>query len=61
MDNQILERLRGGAEEEKRTLTVTQLNEYIKRIIDGNPVLSDVCVKGEISNCKYHSSYLNIK
>jgi exodeoxyribonuclease VII large subunit len=35
-------------------LTVTQLNEYVKRIIDMTPQLSDVYVKGEISNFKNH-------
>lgn len=37
-------------------LTVTQLNEYIKRLIDTTPQLSDVYVKGEISNFKNHYS-----
>lgn len=37
-------------------LTVTQLNEYIKRIIDGTPQLNAVYVKGEISNFKNHYS-----
>ncbi len=37
-------------------LTVTQLNEFIKRLIDGTPQLSDIYVKGEISNFKNHYS-----
>ncbi len=37
-------------------MTVTQLNNEIKRIIDGSPVLSGVYVKGEISNFKNHYS-----
>lgn len=37
-------------------LTVTQLNEYVKRIIDMTPQLNDVYVKGEISNFKNHYS-----
>ncbi|MBQ2725537.1 MAG: exodeoxyribonuclease VII large subunit [Clostridia bacterium] len=37
-------------------LTVTQLNEYVKRIIDGTPQLNNVYVKGEISNFKNHYS-----
>ena len=37
-------------------LTVTQLNEYIKGIIDRDVRLSDVCLKGEISNFKNHYS-----
>lgn len=35
-------------------LTVTQLNEYIKRIIDTTPQLTSIYVKGEISNFKNH-------
>lgn len=38
------------------SLTVTQLNEYIKHIIDHDVCLSDVYVKGEISNFKNHYS-----
>ena len=37
-------------------LTVTELNQYIKDLIDINPPLSDVYIKGEISNFKAHSS-----
>ncbi|MBQ8369159.1 MAG: exodeoxyribonuclease VII large subunit [Clostridia bacterium] len=37
-------------------LTVTQLNEYVKRLIDMTPQLTDVYVKGEISNFKNHYS-----
>lgn len=35
-------------------LTVTQLNEYIKRLIDNTSPLSGIYVKGEISNFKNH-------
>ncbi len=35
-------------------VTVTQLNEYVKRIIENTTRLSDVYVKGEISNFKNH-------
>ena len=41
-------------EEQKKVLTVTQLNEYMKMLIDGNPVLSGVFIKGEISNFTNH-------
>ncbi len=34
--------------------TVGQLNEYIKHIIDSNPRLGDITVKGEISNFTNH-------
>lgn len=37
-------------------LTVTQLNEYVKRMLDSAPTLADVYVKGEISNFKNHYS-----
>ncbi len=63
MISDFLDRLRDGAEQ--NAMTVTQLNEYIKRLIDGNPVLADVHVKGEISNFKNHYStghfYFTIK
>ena len=37
-------------------LTVTQLNAYIKGILDHDPRLTDVYLKGEISNFKNHYS-----
>lgn len=36
--------------------TVTQMNSYIKNMFRQDFVLSKVSVKGEISNCKYHTS-----
>lgn len=36
--------------------TVSQVNSYIASILSENDVLSDICLKGEISNCKYHPS-----
>lgn len=50
--------------DEARILTVNGLNEYIKMLLDGNPVLSNVYVRGEISNLNYHSSghyYFSLK
>ena len=35
-------------------LTVTQLNEFMKRMIDASPRLSGLYVRGEISNFKNH-------
>lgn len=42
------------AEETKRVLTVSQLNEYIKAVIEGQPILRSIYVKGEISNFTNH-------
>ncbi len=48
----------------RRIATVTQINNYIKAILDKVPVLQNVWIKGEISNFKLHSSghiYLTLK
>lgn len=37
-------------------ISVTQLNEYVKSLIDGDSNLRDVYIKGEISNFKNHYS-----
>ena len=39
-----------------KPVTVSQLNEYISRVIGTDPLLGAVVVKGEISNLKYHGS-----
>jgi len=47
-----------------RALSVAELNSYIKRIFDSDPILSAVSVIGEISNYKLHSSghrYFSLK
>lgn len=36
--------------------TVTQINSYIKNMFQQDFVLNSIVIKGEISNCKYHSS-----
>ena len=36
--------------------TVTQVNNYIKNIFARDYALNRISVKGEVSNCKYHSS-----
>ncbi len=44
--------------------TVSQLNAYMKRVIDGQAALSDIWIKGEISNFKEHYSghlYITLK
>ena len=40
----------------KGVLSVTQVNEYLKMILDADRVLSDVTVRGEISNFKLYAS-----
>lgn len=39
-----------------RALTVTEVNTYLKRILNQDPILSHIQVRGEISNFKMHSS-----
>lgn len=41
---------------EKRILTVTELTELIKEFVDSNPILTNVCIKGELSNYKIYPS-----
>ena len=46
------------------TVTVGQLNSYIKNKLDADINLSSVCVRGEISNFKHHYSghmYMSLK
>lgn len=38
-----------------KTLTVTEVSNYIKRVIDNDFILGNLSVKGEISNLKFHS------
>lgn len=47
-----------------KTLSVTDVNNYVKRIFDNDFILNNLSVKGEISNLKYHSSghiYFSLK
>lgn len=39
-----------------RPVSVTQLNDYISRVLQTDPLLGNISVIGEISNLKYHSS-----
>lgn len=43
-------------EREIFTVSVSQLNNYIKRVFDANGYLNDICVTGELSNFKLHTS-----
>lgn len=46
------------------TLSVGQLNEYVRRVLASDPMLRYVCVVGEISNLKRHVSghwYFSLK
>lgn len=46
------------------TVSVTQLNTYIKNLFVRDGILSRISVKGEVSNCKYHNSghiYFSLK
>lgn len=45
-------------------VTVSEINNFIKQIIDNNEILSDILVSGELSNVKVHFSghiYMTLK
>ena len=47
-----------------KTLTVSELNNYIKKTLDNDFILNNLVIRGEISNLKYHSSghiYFSLK
>ena len=47
-----------------KPVRVSQLNGYIKRVLQTDPILGNVSVIGEISNLKYHGSghvYFSLK
>ena len=49
---------------EAKIATVSQINGYLKKILDNNLILNNVWIKGEISNFKHHTSghlYLTLK
>ena len=39
-----------------KTLSVSELNQYVKRLFHADPILNQVQVAGEVSNCTYHNS-----
>lgn len=40
----------------RQAFTVTEVNRYIKNMFIKDPYLNNIYVKGEVSNCKYHTS-----
>lgn len=47
-----------------KTLTVSNLNSYLKKVLDNDFILANLCIKGEIYNLKFHSSghiYFSLK
>lgn len=50
--------------QERRIATVSQMNTYIKSLLDSVPILKNIWIRGEISNFKKHFSghmYLTLK
>ena len=41
---------------ERMTLSVAQLNEYVRRTLASDVMLKNICITGEISNFKRHVS-----
>ena len=49
---------------ERNVITVTALNRYVKTLLERDPVLTDVRLRGEISNFVHHRSghcYFSLK
>ena len=47
-----------------KVFSVTQINTYIKRMFQSDYALRRILIKGQVSNCKYHSSghiYFSLK
>lgn len=48
----------------RRVYTVSQVNSYVKRLFEDDFILRGIYIRGELSNCKYHSSghiYFSLK
>ena len=44
--------------------SVGEINRYIRNMFAGDGILSAIFIRGEVSNCKYHSSghiYFSLK
>lgn len=49
---------------EQHIFSVTEVNELVKLLLDNEPMLSGICVRGEISNYKMYPSghhYFSLK
>ncbi len=49
---------------ELKPLKVSEVNNYISRVINNDVLLYNISIEGEVSNCKYHSNghvYLSLK
>lgn len=47
-----------------KTLIVSEVNNYLKRVVDNDFIMNNLSVKGEVSNLKFHSSghiYFSLK
>ncbi|MGI6106376.1 MAG: exodeoxyribonuclease VII large subunit [Lachnospiraceae bacterium] len=40
----------------RKTFTVSQIARYVKNLFDADYFLKNIFIRGEVSNCKYHSS-----
>ncbi len=48
----------------RKVYSVSQVNAYVKRLFEDDFILRGIYIKGEISNCKYHTSghiYFSLK
>ncbi len=48
----------------RNVYTVSQVNSYVKRLLEDDFILRGIYIRGEISNCKYHSTghiYFSLK
>lgn len=43
-------------DKDTRTITVKELNEYVKSILENDPIINNVWIRGEISNLKHAMS-----
>ena len=51
-------------EQQKRIFNVSEVNKYIKMLMDSDPLLTNISIRGEITNFKAHYSghmYMTIK